>query len=73
MNYLLNQSLNESIPVTIIYQSKDNSFSKRTVLVKSRNETYIRAYCYTKRQIRIFKIDSILAVEPMKRRAKSYA
>lgn len=73
MNYLLNQSLNESVPVTIIYLSKDNSLSKRVILVKAKNDSYIRAFCYTKRQVRIFKIDSILAVEPIKRRTTSYA
>jgi hypothetical protein len=67
MKRLLNQSLNESITVEIIYQSKDNSFSQRTIMVRDINQTYIKAFCFTKRQLRIFKIESILAVSPVVR------
>lgn len=74
MNYLLNKSLREAIPVLIIYQSKNNEFSERTILVKAINETYIKAYCYRKKQARIFRIDSILAVAPIReKRERFYA
>lgn len=49
MNYLLKKSLTEAIPVEIIYQSKNNEFTERTILVKAKNETYITAYCYRKK------------------------
>jgi hypothetical protein len=72
MNYLLTRSLEESLPIEIIYQSKDKQFTKRVILVKGINKTYINAYCYYKKQARIFKIDSILAVAPIKESKKRF-
>jgi predicted DNA-binding transcriptional regulator YafY len=72
MNYLLKYSLTNATPVEIIYQGKDNQFSKRPILVKAINETYIKAYCLTKRQPRIFKIDSIFAVAPIQKKGERY-
>lgn len=72
MNRLLYQSFKESRAVEIIYQSKDNSFSQRTILVKDINQKYMKAFCFTKRQLRIFKIDSILAVSPVKVKKDRY-
>jgi len=66
MRHLLNQSLKEVKPVEIIYQSKDLSFSKRRILVKAINEKYVKGFCFKKRQIRTFNLDSILAVAPIK-------
>lgn len=65
MNYLVNSSLNKGIPIQIIYQNKSSVFSKRPIIVKAVNDSYIKAFCLTKRQMRIFKIDSILAVSQM--------
>lgn len=75
MRHLLIRSLNEKKPIEIIYQSKDNSFSKRVILVKVMGETYIKAYCFEKRALRIFKVDSILAAAPIKenKRERFYA
>lgn len=74
MNCLLNQSLDEGFPIEIIYQSKNNTFSKRLILVRAINDSYIKAFCLTKRQARIFKIDSILAVASTKRKGdRNYA
>jgi predicted DNA-binding transcriptional regulator YafY len=70
VNSLLNRSLNEKKPIEIIYQSKDNAFTKRVILVKMMNEKYIKAYCYTKKELRIFKIDSILAASSVKENRK---
>lgn len=75
MKHLLIRSFNEKKPIEIIYQSKDNSFSKRVILVRAMEETYIKAYCFEKRAIRIFRIDSILAAAPIKenKRERFYA
>ncbi|MBB6446431.1 WYL domain-containing protein [Bacillus benzoevorans] len=73
MQNLLKRSLDESFPVEIIYQSKGNEFSKRRILVKAINETYLKAYCYKKKQARIFKIESILAVATIKEKREQYA
>jgi predicted DNA-binding transcriptional regulator YafY len=45
----------------IIYQSKDGKFSQRNVRIVEVGETYIKAYCYTRKQTRIFTKDGILA------------
>ena len=75
MNFLLNQSFSESKAIEIIYQNKDNVFSKRHIIVKAINESYIKAYCLSKKQTRIFKIDAILAVLPVEieKRGRFYA
>lgn len=72
MNHLLRRSLNEGVQVEIIYLSKNNSFSKRPIIVRAMTESYIRAYCLTKKQARIFKMDSILAVSPVKEKKNRY-
>ena len=72
MNHLLKNSLNAGIPVQIIYQSKDNAFSKRKIIVKSMNERYIKAFCLTKQQVRIFRIDAILAVGQIRKSEERY-
>lgn len=75
MNHLFIRSLNEKKPIEIIYQSKNHAFSKRNILVKGMNEKYIKAYCFKKMALRIFKIDSILGAAPVKekRRERFYA
>lgn len=72
MNNLLKKSLKESVPVEIIYQ-KGKEFTKRIIVVKAINETYIKAYCYTRKQARIFKIDMVLAVYPVREKRKHHA
>jgi predicted DNA-binding transcriptional regulator YafY len=72
MNYLLKYSFLNSAPIEIIYQGKNNQFTKRAIVVKAINDSYIKAYCLIKRQPRIFKIDSILAVAPIKRKGERY-
>jgi hypothetical protein len=72
MKRLLNRSLNEGIAIEIIYQGKDNTFSKRSILVRAITERYIKAFCLTKRQARIFKIESILAVAPIRKKGERY-
>ncbi|PLS17429.1 hypothetical protein CVD28_12830 [Bacillus sp. M6-12] len=75
MNYLLNKSLKENIAVEIIYQSRKKEITKRTILVNALNEKYIHAYCLGKQHVRIFKVDSILAVATVKEKwaQRSYA
>jgi predicted DNA-binding transcriptional regulator YafY len=61
--------------IEIIYQGKDHSFSKRKIIVKGINENYIKAFCLTRKQTRIFRIESILAVASVKgkREERHYA
>lgn len=50
----------------IIYQAKDGKFSKRHIRVIDEGETYVKAYCYARRQVRIFQKDGILASHRIK-------
>ncbi|WP_445505763.1 WYL domain-containing protein [Niallia sp. 03091] len=72
MNQQLEKALRDNRPIEIIYENK-NVFTKRVILVKEINETYIKAFCLTKRQPRIFKIDSILAASFVERGELLYA
>lgn len=73
MKTLLTRSFEESFSVEIIYQGKNNQFTKRTILVKAINDTYIKAYCHSRRQVRIFRIEMILAVSPVRKKRNRYA
>jgi predicted DNA-binding transcriptional regulator YafY len=45
----------------IIYMARDGTFTKRRIRVIEYSETYVKAYCYTRRMVRIFNKDGILA------------
>ena len=62
MKRQLERACVEKRPIEIIYMKKDGSISQRIIMVFEINNTYIKAYCSKKKQPRIFKIDSILAV-----------
>ncbi|WP_243291680.1 WYL domain-containing protein [Bacillus sp. FJAT-47783] len=60
---LLERSLLEHRPLEVIYMSKDGKFSKRQIMVRSIHDSYVRAYCLRKRQIRTFRRESILSMQ----------
>ncbi|MEC3608586.1 WYL domain-containing protein [Bacillus glycinifermentans] len=70
MKKLLNRAMAEGFPVEIIYMKK-HEFSKRTILVSDIKNGYVKAFCFHKQQVRLFKVDSILAVFPIKKRMHS--
>ncbi|KAB2337668.1 WYL domain-containing protein [Cytobacillus depressus] len=72
MNRLLIRACEEKFPVEIIYCNKDNVFSKRTISVRAINDSYIKAFCLIKKQTRIFRVESILAVALLKQKGDRY-
>ncbi|WAA13093.1 hypothetical protein [Fervidibacillus halotolerans] len=62
------KSLVHHIPLQIIYVSKKGEFTKRIIYVKKVKETYIFAYCLTKRHYRKFSTEQILAAIPYKKK-----
>ncbi len=50
----------------IIYQSKSGVFSKRRIRVIEVGETYVKAYCYNRRMVRMFSKQGILANQRIK-------
>ncbi|MFN2746322.1 MULTISPECIES: hypothetical protein [Bacillus] len=67
MQNMLQRAMEDCFPVDIIYMKK-SEFTKRTILVKQIKNGYVKAFCFQKRQIRMFKSEAILAVLPHKKR-----
>ncbi|MDR7076588.1 putative DNA-binding transcriptional regulator YafY [Neobacillus niacini] len=64
MDGLLLRSIEENIPLEIIYLSQDQQISQRKLIVKEVNDEYIRAYCLLRKQVRTFRRENILSLMP---------
>ncbi|MED2949452.1 hypothetical protein P4254_20390 [Bacillus subtilis] len=75
MESILKRSLTEKTPLDIIYIRNDGLITKRSIIVRQINQSYIRAYCFSSRQTKTFTIVNILAVSPAatKIRLRNYA
>lgn len=62
MNGLYRRSLEDHVPLEMIYLSDRNVLTHRKIVVKEIHSLYIKAYCYTRRQIRTFRRDQILSI-----------
>jgi predicted DNA-binding transcriptional regulator YafY len=67
MEGLLLRSIEENIPLVMIYLSEDQQISQRKLFVKEYNSEYIRAYCLLRKQIRTFRRENILSIMPNSR------
>lgn len=63
MNIFLRRSLEDQIPISIIYMKKDGTITKRTIIVRQKSKTQIKAFCFTNHQIRTFLLDSTLSCD----------
>ena len=63
MKYLLNWSLQNNMPITIIYLSGNGHISQRKVVVKRLNNQKLIAYCYLRKHIRSFSLTNILSAD----------
>lgn len=70
MNVLLEKSKNQQMPIEMIYLSEKGFLTQRTIIVNEVNEHYIKAYCFSKQQLRIFKTGNILSAAIQKRKRK---
>lgn len=68
MHRLLMKSLQEKQPVEIIYISDKQHITQRIILVNEIKPHYIKAYCFLRKQNRLFKIYNILSVSPKKQK-----
>ncbi|MEW5069627.1 hypothetical protein ABVK62_18260 [Bacillus subtilis] len=75
MESILKRSLTEKTALDMIYMRNDGLITKRSIIVRQINQSYIRAYCFTSRQTKTFTIENILAVTPAadKRGVRNYA
>ncbi len=61
MRKLLEWSLNNQLPIEIIYTTGSRQFTKRKIIVKHVTLENIGAYCYLRHDIRTFRLQNILA------------
>ncbi|OUZ12008.1 hypothetical protein [Bacillus pumilus] len=66
MNYLLKQSLQQQISIEMIYMKKNGECTKRKIIVQRQTDQLIQAYCLSKKTMRTFRKDCILALAPIK-------
>jgi len=64
---LLFRSIEEHLPLEMIYLASNQELSQRKLIVKEVNDDYIRAYCLTRKQMRTFKRENILSIMPESR------
>jgi predicted DNA-binding transcriptional regulator YafY len=64
MDGLLLRSIEENIPLEMIYLSENQQISQRKLFVKEVHNDYIRAYCMLRKQVRTFRKENILSIMP---------
>ncbi|MGG1396292.1 hypothetical protein ABE288_00105 [Bacillus salipaludis] len=64
MEGLLYRSIEEHLPLEMIYLSENQQLSQRKLIVKEINDEYIRAYCLLRKQVRTFRRENILSIMP---------
>jgi hypothetical protein len=55
--------------VELIYMDRNGRFTKRIVQLHSVRNNFVRVFCYERRAPRTLRIENILAVQPVMRRA----
>jgi predicted DNA-binding transcriptional regulator YafY len=51
--------------IDIIYLDRSGHFTKRRIRIISVSESTVKAYCYTRRAVRTFTAENILAAIPV--------
>lgn len=70
MNGLLIRAIKENITLDMIYMSASNQITQRKIIIKEMDSSKIRAYCFLRKQTRLFRMDNILSVMPAKQTFK---
>ncbi|EHL78562.1 hypothetical protein HMPREF1015_01512 [Bacillus smithii 7_3_47FAA] len=68
MKGLLKRALESGEIFEMIYLSNKNEISQRKIKVVDISSNTFRAYCFTRRQPRIFKISNVLSIGLVRRR-----
>ncbi|AIE59126.1 hypothetical protein [Bacillus methanolicus] len=68
MNGLLKRSLESGEILEMIYLSNKNQLSQRKIKVVDISSNTFRAYCFTRRQPRIFRISNVLSIGPERKK-----
>jgi hypothetical protein len=67
MEGLFIRSIEENIPLEMIYLAEGSGLSQRKLIVKEVNDEYIHAYCLLRKKMRTFKRKNILSIMPESR------
>jgi predicted DNA-binding transcriptional regulator YafY len=54
-------------PLEVIYMDGHSRITQRQVTVYECEGNYIKVYCHTRREKRIFRLDHILSAQPVKK------
>jgi predicted DNA-binding transcriptional regulator YafY len=65
MNGLFIRSMEEKIPLDMIYLANNKEITQRKLIIKEVNDEYIYAYCLLRKQFRSFKRENILSIMPI--------
>ncbi|AZU61293.1 hypothetical protein [Neobacillus mesonae] len=66
MEGLFIRSIEEHIPLEMIYLNKNQEITQRKLIIKEVNNEFIRAYCLLRKQVRTFRRENILSIMPEK-------
>ncbi|MDQ1147049.1 putative DNA-binding transcriptional regulator YafY [Bacillus sp. SORGH_AS 510] len=72
MDGLFIRSIEENMPLEMIYLADNQKISQRKLIVKEITDEYIRGYCLLRKQMRTFKKENILSLMPKSRSEKRY-
>ncbi|PKR82446.1 WYL domain-containing protein [Heyndrickxia camelliae] len=67
MKSLLMRAVEYDEKLEMIYQSNKGEITQRIVKVEKVGEDYLRAYCFTRNQVRTFNISNILSIGPLRK------
>ena len=68
MKSILFRALKEKELVELIYISDNKVITQRMIKVLAVNDSKVKAYCYTRKQYRIFKLEQILSLFPVRKK-----
>jgi len=71
MNGLLTKSIEDKISAEIIYLNSQGKVSQRIIRALTATDHHVKAYCYTKRQLRTFKRENILSTGVVRKRVSA--
>lgn len=66
VRYILKTSMNGNRVITIMYQ-KGNEITIRNIKVLEMTDDTVKAFCYLRNQLRIFKMENILSASFIKK------
>lgn len=70
MKGLLLRAVASGAELEMIYQNEKGEISQRRIKVLAVNEEFFKAYCYTRRQQRTFKLSNVLSIGPVRKMKK---